>query len=361
MRIGIDIREACVSEKAGKGMYTDFLVQELLKIDTSNDYHLFTQHAPPQNTFARGTVHLIGSSSFFWHFAALKKIIQLNLDLFFAPTSYIIPALLPKKFPSMITVHDCSVFLNIYQHETKASIIERIFARRALARAIKILTPSQSTKKDIMNLFQIPPEKINVTPLAASEIFSPKIIGASAISEKYILPKDFILAVGTIEPRKNYDRLIDAVVALKSKGVKLVIAGRPGWNSKNIIHHIGLAGDSVIHLTNCSDHELPALYTLAKFFVMPSLYEGFGIPILEAMASGCPVISSNAGSLPEVGGDAAIFFDPHDTEQIKAAIEKLWDSETLKRELREKGLVRAKHFHWRKTAEMTLAAIGDMV
>lgn len=355
MKIGIDIRAAC-GHKTGKGWYSFYIVKEILELEKKssgkNEYILYTNCVTADfAVFHNATIKVIHAHPFFWHFAVIKDFLRRNGELFFAPTSFIIPAFLPRKIKSVITVHDLVAFLHPRLHETKAVISEHLFLRMALRKTSAVLVPSENTKKDLIRIFSYPEEKIIVTPLAAIPTFALR----PPTPNFYNLPKEFILTVAGLEPRKNVNMLVDAVLALNKA---LVIVGGKGWKSGALQKKISENKKHIIHIENCSSEDLTTFYKAAKIFVFPSIYEGFGLPPLEAMANGCPVICSNAGSLKEVCGDAAILIDPNNPQELKNAIEKLWDDKNLQNSLREKGFIQAQKFSWRKTAEKTLAVLN---
>lgn len=232
----------------------------------------------------------------------------------------------------------------------------------ALKKTQHVLVPSNNTKRDLVKLFRYPQGKITITPLAAGEEFfelrNYGITELRKVKEKYKLPGEFILTVAGLEPRKNVGMLVDIIMnpGLRENDMALVIVGGKGWKSKSTQRKILEAGPHVMHREHCDPKDLPAIYHLAKVFVYPSLYEGFGLPPLEAMAAGCPVICSNAASLPEVVGDAALTFDPRNENELTTQLEKLLSNESLRRELIEKGKKQAAKFSWRKTAELTMKA-----
>lgn len=351
MKIGIDLREA-VNPKSGKGIYTHNLVKNLLKIDRDNEYVLYANAVSADlAVFHNAHIKIIHKPAWLWHFAVIKDFLRENGELFFAPTSYIIPALLPKKIKSVITVHDLVAFLHPHLHQAKAAVLEHLFIRLALRKTKRVLSPSENTKKDLMRIFHYPDAKIVVTPLGVEQAKSTASDLQSVIT-KYNLPKEFILTVSGLEPRKNVNALIDAMSDIK---IPLVIIGGKGWKSQKPQKKIKNA-KNIIHIENCDAKDLPAIYSAAKLFVFPSLYEGFGLPPLEAMANGCPVICSNAGSLKEVCGDAALMINPENTKEIAGAIKKILTDEKLSEDLRKKGLARAKTFSWETTAKKTLTA-----
>jgi glycosyltransferase involved in cell wall biosynthesis len=348
MIIGIDIR-AALGNKTGKGWYVYNIVKELLAIDKKNEYLLYTDKITPDLVvFGGSNIRLIHKNRWAWHFAVIKDFKKNNGEIFFAPTSFIIPAFLPNKIKSVITVHDLVSFIHPHLHQTKATILEHLFFRMALKKSMHVLVPSKSTKEDLIQIFNYPSEKITVTPLAANGMT--KGTDPKTVKEKYKLPDNFILAVSGLEPRKNISALVDTI-----HNTKLVIVGGKGWKSNELQKKIANAGDKIIHIENCPPEDLPAFYKLAKVLVYPSLYEGFGLPPLEAMANGCPVICSNTSSLPEVCGDAAIYINPKNTKEIENAITELLNNEKLRLGLIEKGFAQAEKFSWRETtAKLTL-------
>jgi len=228
------------------------------------------------------------------------------------------------------------------------------------------VVPSKNTKQDVVRLFNYPAEKITVTPLAGGEQFFSHVVTPemhAAMKEKYHLPGKFFLTVSGFEPRKNLGRLIDATMMLVKKhpDVKLVVIGEKNWKSGDHEKRLAAAGAHAIHIEHCGAEELATFYHLARVFVFPSLYEGFGLPPLEAMASGCPVVCSRSSSLPEVCGEAALLVNPENTHEIAEAIERLWEDDVLRAELINKGLAHARTFSWKKTAAATLAAFGVLV
>lgn len=357
MKIGIDIREAA-DPKSGKAIYVFHIVKELLHLDRENEYVLYTDRVTKNLAhFGGAHIKVVHAHPFFWHFAVIRDLKREKVQMFFAAASFIIPAFLPKKIKLIITVHDLAAFLHPALHQFKATVIERIFLRRALKKTDSVLVPSVNTKNDLVRLMNFPAGKIFVTPLGVDEMFfKNNAADNAAAGKKYNLPQKFILAVSGLEPRKNIARLIDAFAEVKKKHTeyKLIIAGGSGWRADKVKRKIARSGDTIMHIGKCETEDLPALYANAAVFVFPSLYEGFGIPPLEAMASGCPAVCSNASSLPEVTGDAALIVNPENTEEIAIAILKIIEDKRLRDKLSERGRARAKSFTWKKTAELTL-------
>jgi glycosyltransferase involved in cell wall biosynthesis len=182
------------------------------------------------------------------------------------------------------------------------------------------------------------------------------------LNKKFGITKPYILFVGTIQPRKNIAKLIEAVSLLKNKEIQLVVVGKKGWLWEEILAapEKFKITDRIKFLDFVGNEDLPSLYKNAQCFVLPSLYEGFGLPVLEAMQFGCPVVTSNVSSLPEVGGDAAIYFDPESVDDMAEKIDKVISDEKLRAEMTEKGYNQVKKFSWEKTAKETLKVLEEL-
>ncbi len=230
--------------------------------------------------------------------------------------------------------------------------------------AARIIAPSHATRDDLIAMLGVPREKITVVPLAADARFAPQPENEIArVRDKYALPREYALSVGINKPHKNLATLLRAWARVDAQAT-LVIAG--AWDARYSnfgfrISDFGMMSPSVIRnpqsairVSNIPDADLPALYSGARVFVMPSLYEGFGLPALEAMACGAPVIAANASSLPEVVGDAALLFDPRDANALAQLIARVLDDAALRDELRGKSLARAQNFSWERTAGATI-------
>jgi glycosyltransferase involved in cell wall biosynthesis len=278
-----------------------------------------------------------------------------SIDLLHMPAN-LIPASAPC--PVVVTIHDTI----LYQPNRKLTFWQRNYflpaCKRSAINAHLILTVSESSKNDIINTFNIPPEKIVVTNLAASAKFRVQTDDQiRAIKEKYQLDR-FILTVGSLETRKNLKRVFLAFSHLHEKfpNLKLVHAGPINWQNDDLLsepNRLDLKND-ILFLGKVSEDDLISLYNAARVFVFPSIYEGFGLPVVEAMACGCPVVTSNVSSIPEVAGKAAFLIDPLDEQQIEDAIADIISDPDLASKLREAGLERATHFSWERCAKETL-------
>ncbi len=353
MKIGIDYTPA-INQNAGIARYVSNLVENLLKIDNNNQYirYNFFEKYPPQplKTFFFLLSYLNLSPDF------LTK----EVDIIHS-TDFVLPA--SKKKKSVITIHDL-IFLKFSQLYTSKNLLYmKRMAAFSANRADKIIADSESTKQDIIELLQIKEEKIKVVYPGIEERFKPANKQEIALtSKKYNLPQNYILNIGTIEPRKNLNNLIDAYLNLDKEitdKYRLVIIGNKGWKYEDIFSKLKTA-KGIFVIENVEDKDLPAIYSQASVFVYPSLYEGFGLPIIEAMACTAPVTCSNTSSMPEAAGNAAILFDPDNVKEIAASIKKILSDEKLSAKLKKAGLAQAKKFNWQKTAQQTLDVYNEV-
>ena len=250
----------------------------------------------------------------------------------------------PKQSKLVVTVHDLIPLTHPHLHTWRNRIYFRLFLPHLLRQADAVITVSGSTKKDIMRLFRIPASRVHVIPLASDITPTRERYGGLPASVN-----NYVLYVGTLEPRKNLIRLIDAFLSVNTDA-HLVIVGPLGWHTKGIIRR-----HPRIHFTGRVSREaLRQLYSHATVFAYPSLYEGFGIPILEAMRCGVPVLTSKTSSMPEVGGDAAVYVDPYDVMDIARHLERLLTNITLRKTLIQKGKLRVANYSWEKVGKQTL-------
>ncbi|MBI2031260.1 MAG: glycosyltransferase family 4 protein [Candidatus Levybacteria bacterium] len=352
MIIGIDIsplekKNYLQHRVRGTGFYLKNLKKALLKYYPENKYIFFT----------RG-----------------EKLLQ-KLDLvhypYFEPFFLTLPFF--KKFKTIVTVHDLTplVFPNYFPRGIKGELRWQI-QKKALNKVETIITDSESSKRDISKFAGIDENKISVVYLAAGEEF--KRIQNSEfkiqnLRKKYSLPESFVLYVGDVTWNKNLPRLIEAI---KKTNLKIVMIGEAliskdydidnPWNQdlRKIQEMIRNDG-RFIRLGFVDQKDLVSLYNYASVFAMPSLYEGFGLPILEAMSCGCPVVTSREGSIPEVAEDAVFYVDPYDANSIREGIEEVFSNTNLQKELSEKGSIQSKKFSWQKTAKETNAVYEEVI
>lgn len=349
MQIAIDVKSTGGSI-TGKGVYTLNLVKELVRIDPKK-YVLIGD----QNTPDFGPVKLIRfKSGPFWHLKVLSFLKKNKFKYYFSPTSFIVPSLLKHKTTKpIITVHDLAAFIFPNQNNKKALIVEKITLKKACKKSKYIFCVSENTKKDLVKILDIDPSKIIKAPPAANKDFfeKPSQNQLSKVRDKYKLPNEFLLSVSTIEPRKNQKLILEAFEELKDDypNLDLVLIGGKGWGDHSFLNK----KSSRVHLTGYVPfEELKYFYNLSKAFLFPSIYEGFGIPALEAIATGTPVISSNNSSLPEVCGNAAIYIDPYSKEDLTGAIKKIISDAKLRQSLLNKASKQSRVFSWEKTAKI---------
>ncbi len=376
MRITIDLSPA-VHHHAGIGRYTHELVTALAALDHANEYCAF-YNAPhgderPDAPLDRLPSHTVRQSTKMWRMNVLLASLGgvamdrwlPSCDVFHA-TDYVLPPLYHAG--GVLTIYDLTFLLFKEYHlplnRWYLSLMLPSFARRADA----VIVISNNTRRDVEHMLQIPSEKITVIYLGVAPEFNPinDTNEMARVRGKYKLPPRFILYFGTIEPRKNLPILLEAYHALLLREhtlPHLVLAGRKGWLHHSVLRRVNELGlTKHVHFTEWIDEkDVPALMNAADVFVYPSLYEGFGLPPLEAMACGTPVICANASSLPEVVGDGAILFDPRDAAALVRALSDVLANEYLRAELRARGIAQASRFSWTRAARETLALYESIV
>jgi len=374
---------------AGISIYTKGLIQGLATIDSGNNYFIYggRQGFFPSKEWEKilldseemarhPNFHLVVSRAP-KRFSAILNLLPVefyigvkDIDIYHA-TSFLLPRKTRKTTKKIVTIHDLSFEVNIGWYPQKIySQKWRDAVRKSAEIADKIIAPSQSTKKDITSIYGISPDRVEVIPEAALDIFSEPYDKRRAeyVKNLYHLPDNYILAVGRIEKRKNFTAILDALKLLKNNlnaaVPKLVIAGNDGYGSSEFYKHLAKSGlsDDVLIYKYLPMEDLPVFYREARMFVFPSLYEGFGLPILEAFASGCPVICSERTSMKEVavgeeeGGEekSAILVNPDSPTQIADAIMRLLADENLRDFYIKKGKERSRKFTWESAARSTL-------
>jgi glycosyltransferase involved in cell wall biosynthesis len=355
---------AALEQRGGIGRYTRELVKALARIDTQTSYRLFaagqtgaTLPDPPGPNLAWKPTR-IGSEwlARIWHRARMPLPIECwtgPVDLLHAPDFTLPPT--RRGTRTILTVHD----LSFIQTPEAAAPGLRAYLNRvvpcSVSRADLVLADSEATRQDVIAFFRTPAEKLDVLYSGVGAHFRPVRDGDTlrAVRERYgIGGAPYILSLGTVQPRKNYDRLVEALHRLDQPDLRLVIAGGKGWLDDPLYEKIAALGfgERVVFPGYVPDEDLPAFYSAARVFAFPSLYEGFGLPPLEAMACGVPVITSNVSSLPEVVGDAALLVDPYDVDALAEALAQALTDDRLRRTLIQRGYLRTKSFTWEKAA-----------
>ena len=356
MRISIDLRKL---HDYGIGTYIRNLVINLARMDRDTDYVLLCR--PQDNGFVEGLGENFRSLpqtdplySISEQLSIPAQLRRAKVDVFHAP-HYTLPFTTPCN--SVVTIHDC---IHILFPQYLPNRVAHIYARTALwiaaNRSSRVLTVSEASKNDILKFFNIDPEKITVIPNGIDEQFKvvPSVEAIARVQERYQLKSPFLLYVGNVKPHKNLERLIDAFFKLRKDGLTtltLLIIGDEITKYtalRRTVHRYQLH-KYVRFLGFVPSDTLSILYRLADAFVFPSLYEGFGLPPLEAMASGTPVITSNVSSLPEVVGNAAMLVDPYDVNSIANGIQTVLEDSVYREKLTQNGLERAKFYSWERS------------
>jgi glycosyltransferase involved in cell wall biosynthesis len=368
LRIGIDATAIPHRERVGAGNYIFDLVRALAGADTQNEYFVFAKPVHIEEwRIKQANFNLIpgGSSKrplrLLWEQTALAGLCRrYQIDVLHSP-HYTAPIL--GRSRSVVTFCDAIFFSHPELHTLSKRLLFRQMMKLAVRRAAAIIAISTSTARDLVRLFEgrLQPERVHVTTLAARNDFRQlnDAAGIRRICHKHNLQAGlFVLYVGALEPRKNVPILLRAFRDLVDRGFqqRLAIVGRRGWMFKDIYtttQALKLEG-KVIFTGHVPNEELPYLYNGARLFAYPSLYEGFGLPVLEAMACGAPVVTSNISSMPEIVGEAGLLVDPYDQMKLTEAMERLIVDDDLNHALRQQGVRRAAEFSWERTARETL-------
>jgi len=356
MLIGIEAERANLSQKTGVEHYAKQLILHLARLDRKNRYILYLRTKPegwflslPENF----TVKVMPFPIFWTQLRLSWEVLRHPIDALLIPASAM-PLIHPKR--SFVTIHDLAWR---YYPETFTRF-NRWFLEYSTKFAIKaargIIAVSRSTKNDLVRFYGVKKEKVTVVHHG----YENKIIN-NKLNILNSLPEKYVLFLSTLQPRKNLEGLIDAFRGLKEECPelphKLVVVGKPGWKFEKILEKIEKNKDIVAYLNHVSDPDRLAIMAGAELLVLPSFYEGFGMQILEAFAAGVPVATSKISSMPEVAGEAAVYFDPKNITEMKNAIKSVLLDKSLAESLKEKGQIRLKDFSWEKCAKETLEVL----
>lgn len=367
MKIGIEAERANLPNPTGVERYAAELIKNFARMDSENEYVLYFR-TPPQQWFydlpKNFSIKVMPFPKFWTQIRISWEMLLHPVDVLFIPASAL-PFYHPKK--SVATVHDVAwrmfpgAFTKIMRRYLEWS------TRLAVRSAMKIIAVSEATRQDLKKFYNISPDKVAVTHLGLNPNFRPmNYEECQVVLDKYGLTyKKYVLFLGTMQPRKNIIRLVDAFQKLKSENhieEKLAIFGGKGWLWEPILEKITEAGKngSVKYFNYADEKDLPYLYSGASLLTLPALYEGFGLPPLEAMASGTPVVVSNVSSLPEVVGDAGELIDPNSVDDIARGLLKVLTDLTVREQMIVKGLARSKEFTWEATAKQTLEVFKQL-
>ena len=366
INIGIDGNEANVDRRVGIGEYAFEIINEFQKLKTQSARFIIYLKETPKHHMPTPTsnfsYNIVGPKKLWTQFALpINLYLYRKPDIFFTPTHYA-PRFSP--IPTTISIMDISYIFYPELFLKKDLYQLTNWTKYSVAKAKAIFTISTSSNDDIIKTYSVDENNVHVTYPGIKQVsgIKNKVLSMEDLSKKFGVKGNYILFVGTLQPRKNIERLVEAFSMLSKSDLSLVIVGKKGWQYEDILRSPKRYGveDRVKFLDFVEDDDLPSLYKNAACFVLPSLYEGFGLPVLEAMKYGCPVLISNVSSLPEAGGDAALYFDPTDSEDIARQIKRVLTDDKLRNAMIEKGKAQVKKFSWEKTAKETLRVLESL-
>ena len=374
MLIGIDASRATAARRTGTETYSLRLIRALLVQGKGHHFRLYFNQAPAPGLFSGGADRRVMPFPRLWtHLRLSREMQSAPPDVLFVP-SHVLPVVHPRR--CVVTVHDLGYHYYPEAHTLFQNAYLRWSTRYNARTATRVLADSDATRKDLLRYYGIPAERIVVVYPGRDETLTPvkDPQTLNAVHARYGLNAPYFLYVGTLHPRKNLVRLVNAFADLASAkratsestdgraNTKLVLAGQKGWLYEEIFAQVRRLGleNRVMFTGYVPDADLPGLLSGALAFVFPSLYEGFGLPVLEAMACGTPVICSNVSSLPEVGGDAALQIDPLDTEALAEAMHQVLTDEGLRTMLVERGHEQVQRFSWQRCASQVLQVLEDV-
>ena len=368
MLIGIDASRTTVAHRTGTENYALNLIRALLALQGGHCYRLYFRDRPASGLFAtRDNVEqrVIPFLRLWTHLRLSWEMRRYPPDLLFVP-AHVLPPIRPPR--SLVTVHDLGYRHFPRAHRLPGWLYLDLSTRWNACAATRVLADSEATKTDLIREYGTPAGKIVVVYPGRDEslrrVEDPAAIAAVKI--KYGAADNYILYLGTLHPRKNLVRLVEAFAMLNSqfaiRNSQLVIAGRKGWLYNEIFGRVEALGlsDDVVFTGYVADADLPALLSGARLFAFPSLYEGFGFPVVGAMSCGVPVVCSDGSSLPEVAGDAALLVDPLDTAALAAAMARLLTDESLRADLIARGYRQAQQFSWERAARQMMDVIEEI-
>jgi len=365
MLIGIDASRAVAARPTGTETYSRWLIQALLASDTPHRFRLYFRSPPPSDVFPGADLRPVPFPRLWTHARLSWEMARRPPDVLFVP-AHVLPLVHPRA--SLVTIHDLGYLHFPEAHPWLQRLHLDLSTRWSGRAAAHLLADSEATKADLVARYGTPPEKITIAYPGYDETLAPLRDPAAieAVKARYTIAGDYLLYLGTLQPRKNLLRLIEAfalAVRHLPSTIQLVLAGKRGWLYDDLlapVHRLGLEG-RVLFPGYIPDDDKAALLSGALAFVFPSLYEGFGLPVLEAQACGCPVIASDTSSLPEAAGDGALLVSPTDTTAIAAAMSRVAADLALRESLVERGLVNVHRFSWAACARSVLSVIEQFV
>jgi len=365
MLVGLDASRSVAARRTGTENYSLHLIQNLLDLGAAHLFRLYFNQPPAAGLFSdRAEQRVMPFPRLWTHLRLSWEMQRRPPDVLFVP-SHVVPLIHPRR--TVVTVHDLGYQYYPEAHTLFQNLYLRWSTRHNARAASRILADSEATRQDLIRYYDVPETKIAVVypgrDESLSAVHDPEILAATRA--RYGLAPDYLLYVGTLHPRKNLVRLIQAFAAVLEtapEGLQLVLAGQKGWLTDDILAQVRKLGleDRVILTGYVPDEDLPALLSGALAFAYPSLYEGFGFPVLEAMACGTPVVCSSVSSLPEVAGDAALLVDPLHVEALAGALARPTTGAALRQDLVARGFTQIEQFSWQRCAEETLQVLEDV-
>lgn len=357
--LAIDASRMSASERTGTEWYSYEIVRALAALEDRPDFTLYTRPGHEVPTLPRTTVKTLRPSRLWTHAGLSRAMLTERPPALFVP-SHVIPLIHPPA--SVVTIHDLGYLREPAAHPRRQRLMLDRTTRWNARTARRIIAISNQTRDDLEASYGVDPQKIRVVHHGVDhDRFSPGRSESTAeVLARYDITQPYLLFVSTVQPRKNVVRLVEAFESLDNDALQLVIAGKSGWLSESIERRISESplAPNIRRVGHVPDDDLPALYSASTAYVFPSLFEGFGMTVLEAMAAGTPVVTSNTSSLSEVAGNAAILVDPYSVAAIASGIREACDSEN-NRALRQRGLERASEFTWERAAQQTMDVIRE--
>ncbi|MFP3897422.1 MAG: glycosyltransferase family 4 protein [Anaerolineales bacterium] len=366
MLIGIDASRAALAQRTGTENYSLYLIREMIALGEEHRFRLYFNRPPQDGLFVRNERvqwRIMPFPRLWTHLRLAWEVTRHPPDVLYVP-AHVVPWLHPRR--CVVSIHDLG-YLHYPQAHTRWGRWYLDLSTRFNARsARRVIAASRATRRDLISHYRVNPEKIVVAYPAGTPDLVPVTDPATLerVRHTYHTGERYFCYMGTLQPRKNLDTLLKAFASLIARGeiaddVKLVLAGKRGWKCEEIVElaRTRVLKEHVVLPGYVPSRDLPALLSGALAYVLPSLYEGFGLPVLEAMACDTPVICSDVSSLPEVAGDAALYVSPHDTEGWARAMARIYHDGTLWQELIARGQERVKAFSWEQCAQAVLAAL----
>jgi len=357
MLIGIDASRATVPHPTGTEIYSRRLIQALLALESAHRFRLYFRDTPAADPFPEAESRVIPFPRLWTHARLSWEMARRPPDALLVP-AHVLPLLHPRA--SLVTIHDLGYLHFPETHPRLQRLYLDLSTRWNAHAAAHVLAISEATRADLATHYGVPAEKITVAHHGYDEALTPVRDPAriECVKARYGIDGDYLLYLGTLQPRKNLSRLIEAFAPLRSEA-SMVLAGRRGWLYDGLftqVRRLGLEG-RVLFPGYIAEEDKAALLSGALALVFPSLYEGFGLPVLEAQACGCPVVTSTTSSLPEVAGDGALLVAPTDSGAITAAMRRVISNPTLRKRLIERGKANVRRFSWAACARSVLSAI----